>query len=322
MVNKKIISKEDQQKDISKHGGDVKSFKDFHIIMADYHSGDPNLQMKAKEDAVQNLKQFVAYILTRNYSTYCAKDFDDLMQQGYLGILTGLESYDPDKSMPTTYFKTFIKCEVSKYITEFKNHSTAHYASILNKISKAAKYFEAHGIEYDDVKLAEFCSLSLVSVREALASKEKAISVNFQDELANETTSDSPIIGHLAVNDNPESEYMKKEQAEQIARALNECLTENERFVIMNRYGFTDKSMTHPQIAKALGITVNESKAMQQRALNKLRKSFLGKTYNDTYNHKTWLSEAIEFFPEPEETDTEIVFTELDDIDTANSETA
>ena len=137
LTTKKVITAEEQKNDIKKYGGEVKNFKDFHLIMADYHPGDPKLEMKATEDACNNLEKFVAYILTRNYSTYCVKDYEDMMQQGMVGILKGLDTYDPDISMPTTYFKTFIKCEVSNYITEFKNHSTAHYASILNKISKS-----------------------------------------------------------------------------------------------------------------------------------------------------------------------------------------
>lgn len=316
LTTKKVITAEEQKNDIKKYGGEVKNFKDFHLIMADYHSGDPKLEMKAREDACKNLEKFVAYILTRNYSTYCAKDYEDMMQQGMVGILKGLDSYDPDISMPTTYFKTFIKCEVSNYITEFKNHSTAHYASILNKISKAAKYFEAHGIEYNDVKLAEFCSLSLVSVREALASKEKAISVNYQDELANETDDENSVVGYSGVGHNPENVIIKNEQVEMIAKALDTCLTEQEKYVIISRFGFTDKVKTHPQLAKELGITVNESKATQQRALNKLRKSFLGDAYKDTYQSSTWLSEAIEFFPMDTDSDDDVEFASEETTDT------
>ena len=183
-------------------------------------------------------------------------------------------------------------------------------------------YFEAHGIEYNDVKLAEFCSLSLVSVREALASKERAISVNYQDELANETNTDAPVVGHIANSDNPEFELLKNEQKNAVAKAMLECLTENERFVLLHRYGFTEKNMTHSAIAKELGITVNESKATQQRALNKLRKSFLGDMYNDTYNHEVWLSEGIEFFPDASANDDTIQFVDNTDTDADNAATA
>ena len=119
---------------------------------------------------------------------------------------------------------------------------------------------------------------------------------------------ENPVVGHISANSNPENEVVKKEQAELIFRAMNECLSEVERFVLMNRFGFTEKVMTHPEIAKTLGITVNDSKAAQQRALNKLRKSFLNEMYSDAYSSKTWLSETVEFFPDAVEDDDDVVF--------------
>ena len=100
-------------------------FKDFTLIMADYHSGDEKKIQQAKDDACENLKGFIIYMIMRNFWTYCRNNFYDLLQCGYIGILKGLEVYNPEKAKPTTFFKTYIKSEISRYITEFLNHSTS-----------------------------------------------------------------------------------------------------------------------------------------------------------------------------------------------------
>ena len=121
-------------------------FKDFNIIMEDFQSGDPTRIAKAKEDACENLKGFIIYMIMRNFWTYCRNNFYDLLQCGFIGVIKGMDVYDPTRTKPTTFFKTYIKSEISRYITEFLNHSTVHYASALNKINRAIRYFEANNI--------------------------------------------------------------------------------------------------------------------------------------------------------------------------------
>ncbi len=288
-------SKEDIKKATAK-----REFKDFHIIMDDYHSGDPERVMRAKEDACENLKAYIAFILIRNFHTYCKMDFQDMMQCGMLGILEGLKTYNPDRTMPTTFFKPYIKSEISTYITEYKNHTTTHYAAILSKLNKAITYFEANNIPWDNVRLAEYCNIPLISVDKALKSKEAAISVNYQDSVKNFSEDDGlATITHTETT-NPEKHCMLDAEKQEIARVINETLTDSEKFVILARYGFNGNQQSHSQIAKALGITVLESKALQQRALNKLRNSSLNEWFGDAYASDSWLEDDIEFFPESE----------------------
>lgn len=285
-----------------------REFKDFHLIMEDYHSGDEKRIMRAKEDAVENLKAYIAFILIRNFHTYCKMDFQDMMQCGIIGILEGLKTYDPDRTMPTTFFKPYIKSEISSYITEYKNHTTTHYAAILSKINKAITYFESNNIPWDNVRLAEYCNIPLISVDKALKSKEAAISVNYQDSVKNFSEDDGlATITHTETT-NPEKHCMLDAEKQEIARAINETLTDDEKYVILARYGFNGVQQSHFQIAKDLDITVLESKALQQRALNKLRNSSLSEWFSDSYANDSWLEDDIEFFPESED-DVELVET-------------
>lgn len=47
----------------------------------------------------------------KQFSTYVTKYFDDLLQEGYMAVLEGLETYDVKRAKPTT-FSVFILCTI------------------------------------------------------------------------------------------------------------------------------------------------------------------------------------------------------------------
>lgn len=286
-------------------------FKDFNIIMEDFQSGDPTRIARAKEDACENLKGFIIYMIMRNFWTYCRNNFYDLLQCGFIGVIKGMDVYDPTRTKPTTFFKTYIKSEISRYITEFLNHSTVHYASALNKINRAIRYFEANNIEYNDITLAEYTGISLTSVREALASKEAAISVNFQDELENEPGVSSGVATSMICNPETAVEVAEKESI--ISNAIN-SLSPIEREIILDYYGFNGDRLSLREIAENLGITTQQAKVYHQSAISSLYfNSSLDEYANKTVKNN-WLFDNLITFPAPEteeEKETEIVYVAI-----------
>lgn len=312
-IQKECESKtKEETKDIKKELDSLKNvkFKDFNDIMADYHSGDEKRVMQAKEDACANLKGFIVYMIMRNFWTYCHNYFQDMLQCGYIGVMKGMDAYDPSRTMPTTFFKTYIKCEITRFITEFLNGSTVHYATTLGKINKAKRYFESLNIEYNDTTLAEYLGISLVSVKEALASQEAAISVNYQDEFAG-VADDSPYIAKNAAFKSPEEELEEQDLIDVLSEAMQK-LTNEEREAISMRFGLEGSPMSIRQIANELEIAQGTVKLYIQRALTKLRTSKLREMYDDKYKSPAWLEE-IDFFPEAEEDVPVVAFT-IDDL--------
>ena len=47
--------------------------------------------------------------MKKQFSTYVTKYFDDLLQEGYMAVLEGLETYDVKRAKPTTFFP-FLYC--------------------------------------------------------------------------------------------------------------------------------------------------------------------------------------------------------------------
>lgn len=283
-------------------------FKDFNLIMEDYHSGEAYRVEKAKEDACLNLKGFIIYMIMHKFWTYCRIHFFDMLQCGYIGVLKGLDAYDPAKAMPTTFFKTYIVCEISRYITEFLNGSTVHYATTLAKVKKAQRHFEEIGVEAKESAIAEFLGISPTSVREALASQEASISVNYQDEFENSSDEDVPSANNNFMN--PEHYLEQKALSEAIADAMDE-LTSDEKKIIIMHYGFEGAAMTFRQISENTGFPMDKIKILHQSAINKMHSAKLGMLYDDKYKSLPGI-EVYEFMPESEE-EAEIVDFSFDD---------
>jgi len=300
-------------KDIDKELKSLKKieFKDFSLIMDDYHSGNKYREDKAKEDACLNLKGYIIYMIMHSFWTYCKNYFFDMLQSGYVGVLKGLEVYDPTKAMPTTFFKPYIRYEITRFITEFLNGSTVHYATTLAKVKKAQHHFEELGVECKDSAIAEYLGISPTSVREALASQEAAINVNYQDQFENSSDDDAPsITGEFS---NPEKYLESKLLHEAIAEAINE-LNKNEKLVIVSLYGLEGEAKSIKQISEETGMSQSMLKTIRQEAINKLYSSKLRELYDDRYKGLEGV-ETYEFMP-PCEADIDIVeFTFEDFVD-------
>lgn len=309
---------EDSMKEINAELASLKKieYKDFHLIMEDYNSEDEKRIKQSKEDACNNLKGFVIYMIMHNYWTYCRNYFQDMLQCGYIGIMKAMKSYDPDKAMPTTFFKTFIKHEISCYITEFLNGSTVHYATTLGEINKAKRHFESLGIPYDNVVLAEYLGRPRTSVAKALACQEAAISVNFQEEFENKTDESAPASARCDMYMNPERCLEEKALSEVIATAIKH-LTKVQQNIILMYYGFTGSPMSVKQISMELGISQSEVKFEHQMALANLYSTELRVLCDDKYKEPKGIT-TIEYFPEPEE-ELDIVEFTLDDFITADT---
>lgn len=64
---------------------------EFEKIMEMYHHGN---QEMAKYLALQAMENYIKSLMKKQFSTYVTKYFDDLLQEGYMAVLEGLETYD------------------------------------------------------------------------------------------------------------------------------------------------------------------------------------------------------------------------------------
>ncbi len=122
--------------------------RNFRQYVEDVRSGNAAAAQAAAEGACRDLEFFMISIITRYFSTYTEKDrsfYEDLMQAGRMGAIQALPKYDPDQSMPTTYFYNPIKHEMVLQVNSMKHDTKSHVATTKRKIQEVDKMFARYG---------------------------------------------------------------------------------------------------------------------------------------------------------------------------------
>ena len=120
----------------------------FRKYVADVQSGNEAARQAAREGACRDLEFFIMNIITRKFSTYVGNDrsfYEDLMQAGRMGIIMALPKYDPDRSMPTTYFFNAIRHEMVLQANLMKHGARTHTSATRRKIEEVDRMFEKYG---------------------------------------------------------------------------------------------------------------------------------------------------------------------------------
>ncbi len=260
---------------VSEHAEEVR--KRFIGICAKYNSSDPEIKKEGINEAIEELKSFVHYVIKKKYSTY-GKYYEDLVQEGIVGIIKGLEKYDPTKSLPTTFFNLYIIHEMSKYIDTEVNKTTSHYSSNLTKINRVIDKFEQQGRKWNPTDIAVETGLNMETVIQCLHIKD------YKNEMYYETDEnlESKISEH---GDSPEQQFVKNERLAILYRSIGTLLPE-EIQVLKYRYGLLGaQTISYKEIAKEMGVSIEKVRKYRHDAIKKLRhKSAMRSVFKDYIN--------------------------------------
>lgn len=285
----------------------------FYSIMEDYHSNDERKRQYALERAMREMEGFIHLIIKRSYSTYTKKYFYDLLQEGYLGVAIGMKKYNPDISMPSTFFFPYIKHEMQGFITRNVDKTTSHYSSNIKKINKAIEMLEEKGIQYTNVDIAIQTGMTIETVDQSLAIR------NCRDEVHIDACPPNVIDAELEHSrmKTPEQEIMENEEKEVVYRTMNTLLTDDEISVLEYHFGLNDvQVISEGEIAKKLQMPKDKVKRILNGAIRKLRQSELANLYSDSIKREDKFLEEVQvsFIPR-EATESDIEFlSQIDSI--------
>ena len=285
----------------------------FYLIMEDYHSGDDLRKQNALERAMKELEGFIHLIIKRSYSTYTKKYFYDLLQEGYLGVAIGMEKYNPDMSMPSTFFYPYIKHEMQGFITRNVDKTTSHYSANIKKINKAIQELEEKGVRYTNVDIALQTGMTIETVDQSMAIRK------YRDEVHIDACPPNVIDSEMEENRHitPEQEYMERETVDTIYRTIRTLLTEDEIQVLTLHFGLWDTdTVSEGEIARQMSIPKDKVKRLLNRAIRKLRQSELANVFGDNMIKEDKFLEDIDISIIPRdaaESDIEFL-SQIDDI--------
>ena len=228
----------------------------FEKIMEMYHHGN---QEMAKYLALQAMENYIKSLMKKQFSTYVTKYFDDLLQEGYMAVLEGLETYDVKRAKPTTFFRFYIVHNMTEYITRFVNESTAHYQKNNQLIRQVERNYEKNHKEATDADIAIELGMNIETIKATRKIDGKTLN--------HIESTDNDFFSNQMEEKSPEEIILESEKRKALADKIN-SLPEVER-VVLKMHFCEQKSQR--EIARETGLKTDEIRKSKERGIKQLR---------------------------------------------------
>ena len=228
----------------------------FEKIMEMYHHGN---QEMAKYLALQAMENYIKSLMKKQFSTYVTKYFDDLLQEGYMAVLEGLETYDVKRAKPTTFFRFYIVHNMTEYITRFVNESTAHYQKNNQLIRQVERKYEKNHKEATDADIAIELGMNIETIKATRKIDGKTLN--------HIESTDNDFFLNQMEEKSPEEIILESEKRKALADKIN-SLPEVER-VVLKMHFCEQKSQR--EIVRETGLKTDEIRKSKERGIKQLR---------------------------------------------------
>lgn len=258
-------------------GGDLKSLigkeysvEEWILLKKKYSEGTNEEKAQATVCIYYGMEPFIKNLAKKIYGSYLARDRDDILSAGKVGLFNGIGDYDPQKAKPTIWFEKWIRNGMSEFISIEYYHTTPYYRKGMREIYKVINKYEMKGIPCttdDIVRETGYPKQTVDNCMLIDGRNKNQVSI---DALREEGK--GSIIDSLAADiPDLESILLKKEKKERIKKNMESCLNETELKVTQLHYGFfNDQSFSYADIATKMGLRKQDIGPILKRARKKL----------------------------------------------------
>jgi RNA polymerase sigma factor (sigma-70 family) len=217
---------------------------------------------------VDYVKKYVPVLRQRSL------EFEDLVQEGTLGLLRAAELFDPTKGYRfSTYATWWIRQSVERGIANRGDliRIPVHVQEQVRQLRKLRARFEEAGVPVTPKKMAQASEMTVAQIEGLLAVEHRMTTSGFEETIGGSALRRADVIGDSAA----QNEFDAVERADARAtllRTLDDRLSEREREVLVRRFGLNGdgREETLEEIGQELGLTRERIRQIQNGALEQL----------------------------------------------------